>query len=114
MTPERGLENLEKLRTLLQALADQLDDVNEDRRGMSQTLFGKMVPAYVMALNAPEEEKQSASEIITKVLAVRLASIRWSLQNVEGLIQELSLGSFVDYKQIKFPGVEDLLAGPSV
>jgi hypothetical protein len=42
-----------------------------------------------------------------------LASIRWSLQNVEGLIQELSLGSFVDYKQIKFPGVEDLLAGTS-
>lgn len=110
-TREKGLQTLAQLQTLLEAMADQLDDADEDRRGMSQALHGKMIPAYVMAQDAPEEEKQAAAEIITKVLAVRLESIRSALQVVEGLTAELSIGLYLDYKQIKFPGLEELQSG---
>lgn len=110
-TPEKGLQTLSQLRPLLEALADQLDDSNEARAGMSQVAFGKMVPAYVVATDASEDEKQAASEIITKVLAVRLESIRSALETVDGLSAELSTGLFVNYKQIKFPGLDELVAG---
>lgn len=110
-TPEKGLQTLWQLRTLLQSLADQLDDSDEDRTAMAREAHGKMVPAYVVAQSASEGEKESAAEIISQVLGVRLGAIRSALEAVDGLTAELSSGALVDYKQIKFPGLDELLAG---
>ncbi len=108
--PEKGQQTLSQLRTLLQSLADQLDDSDDDRTNMSREAHGKMVPAYVVAQNASESEKEKAADIITQVLGVRLESIRSALQTVDGLSDELALGPLVDFKQIRFPGLDDLLS----
>ena len=110
-TPEKGQQTLSQLRTLLQSLADQLDDSDDDRTAMSREAHGKMVPAYVVAQSASESEKERAVEIITQVLGVRLASIRSAVEIVDGLSEELALGPLVDFKQIRFPGLEELIAG---
>ena len=110
-TPEKGLQTLSQLWTLLQALADQLDDSDEERSAMSREAHGKMVPDYVVAQSASEGEKEGAAEIISQVLGVRLANIRSALEAVNGLAAELSSGPLVDYKQIKFPGLDELIAG---
>ena len=110
-TPEKGLQTLSQLRTLLQSLADQLEDADDDRVAMSRNAHGKMLPAYVVAQNAPDGEKAAAAEIINQVLGVRLETIRSALQTVDGLSEELSSGSLVDYRQIKFSGLEELIAG---
>jgi hypothetical protein len=52
-----------------------------------------------------------AVEVITQVLGVRLASIRSAVEIVDGLSEELALGPLVDFKQIRFPGLEELIAG---
>ena len=113
-TPEKGQQTLSQLRTLLQALADQLDDSDDDRTTMSRNAYGKMVPAYVVAQNASAEEKERAAEVITQVLGVRLESIRSALQAVDSLNDELSIGPLVDFKQIKFPGLDEFITGSGV
>jgi len=110
-TPEKGQQTLSQLRTLLQSLADQLDDSDDDRTAMSRQAHGKMVPAYVVAQSASESEKERAVEVITQVLGVRLASIRSAVEIVDGLSEELALGPLVDFKQIRFSGLEELIAG---
>lgn len=110
-TPEKGLQTLSQLRTLLQSLADQLDDSDDDRVAMSRDAHGKMVPAYVVAQSAQDSEKASAAEIIGQVLGIRLESIRSALEVVDGLTAELAAGPLVDYKQIKFAGLDELIAG---
>jgi hypothetical protein len=110
-TPEKGQQTLSQLRTLLQSLADQLDDSDEDRTAMSREAHGKMVPTYVVAQNASEDDKERAAEIITQVLGVRLGSIRSALETIDGLSDELALGPLVDFKQIRFPGLEELISG---
>ncbi len=109
-TPQKGLETLSQLRTLLQSLADQLDDADEDRTTMARNAHGKLVPDYVVAQNAPAAEQETAAEIITQVLAARLGSIRTALEVVDGLAAELASGPLVDYKQIQFPGIDAFLA----
>ena len=55
--------------------------------------------------------KERAVEVITQVLGVRLASIRSAVEIVDGLSEELALGPLVDFKQIRFSGLEELIAG---
>jgi len=109
-TPQKGLESLSQLRTLLQSLADQLDDADDDRTAMAQNAHGKLVADYVVAQNASAAEQEAAAEIITQVLAARLSSIRTALDVVDGLAAELATGALVDYKQIQFPGIDALMA----
>lgn len=113
-TREKGQQTLSQLRTLLQALADQLDDSDEDRTNMSRQTCGKMVPSYVVAQNASEQEKGRAVEVITQVLGVRVDRIRTAIEVVDNLSDELGAGDLVDYKQMKFPGLEEFIAGAGV
>ena len=109
-TPAKGLETLSQLRTLLQSLADQLEDADADRTSMSRGAHGKMVPDYVVAQAAPASEQESAAEIITQVQGARLASVQTVVEIVDGLTEELASGPLVEYKRIQFPGLESLLA----
>lgn len=108
-TPEKGAKSLSDLRTLLQSLADQLDDADEDRTSMSRNTFGIQVPSYLVSQSAPPAEQERAADAITKVLALRLESIRTAIGTVDGLATELAQGPTVDYKKIQFPGIEELL-----
>ncbi len=108
-TPQQGTKSLSDLRTLLQSLADQLDDSDDDRINMSKNTFGQLVPAYLVAQNAPAAEQQRAAEAITQVQAMRLESVRTAISVVDGLAAELATGANVDYKKIQFPGIEELL-----
>jgi len=110
-TPEKGMETLSQLRTLLQSLADQLDDSDDDRVAMSRNAHGKMLPFYVVAESAAEAEKERAAEVISQVLGIRSGSIKSAMEVVDSLSEELSSGTMVDYKRMRFPGIEDLLAG---
>lgn len=110
-TTGKGLQSLSQLRTLLQALADQLDDADEDRTSMSREAFGKMVPSYVVAQSASAQEKERAVEVITQVLGVRVERVRSAVEAVDNLSDELKTGELVDYKQMKFPGLEEFIAG---
>ena len=90
------------------------DELSRDKHALERfqrEAHGKMVPAYVVAQSASESEKERAVEVITQVLGVRLASIRSALEIVDGLSEELGLGPLVDFKQIRFPGLEELIAG---
>ncbi len=99
--------SLSNLRTLLQALADQLDDADDDRTSMSQAAHGKMVPSYLVAQSASPGEQGKAAEAITQVMAVRLETVRGAIGVVDALAGELAKGEAIDYKQI--PGIEELL-----
>ena len=110
-TSGKGLQSLSQLRTLLQALADQLDDAEEDRTTMSREAFGRLVPSYVVAQSASAAEKERAVEVITQVLGVRVERIRTAIEVVDNLTEELKSGELVDYKQMKFPGLDEFIAG---
>lgn len=110
-TMEKGTKSLSDLRTLLQALADQLDDADEDRARMSRDAFGALVPSYLVAQSASPQEQERAADLITKVLALRLEAVRSAAQVVDGLAAELAEGGTVDFKKIQFPGLEELAAG---
>ena len=110
-TVEQGAKSLSDLRTLLQALADQLDDADEDRTGMSHNAFGVLVPSYLVAQSASAQEQERAADLITKVLALRLEAVRSAIEVVDGLATELAQGATVDFKKIQFPGLEELAAG---
>jgi hypothetical protein len=107
MSKESGSKNLSDLRTLLQALADQLDDADEDRTAMSQNACGRMVPSYLVAQSASEAEQDKAAMAITQVMAMRLGTMRGAIEVVDALTSELAKGEAIDYKQI--PGIEELL-----
>ena len=100
-------QSLSNLRTLLQALADQLDDADDDRTAMSQTAHGRMVASYLVAQSASPEEQGRAAEAITQVMAVRLETVRGAIGVVDALAAELAKGEAIDYRQI--PGIEELL-----
>ena len=108
-TREKGAKSLSDLRTLLQSLADQLDDADEDRTTMSRNAFGIQVASYLVAQSAPPAEQERAADAISKVLALRLEAIRSAITVVDGLAAELAQGASVDYKKIQFPGIEELL-----
>jgi len=99
--------SLSNLRTLLQALADQLDDADDDRTAMSQTAHGRMVASYLVAQSASPAEQGKAAEAITQVMAVRLETVRGAIGVVDALMGELAQGEAIDYKKI--PGIEELL-----
>ncbi len=103
------MKSLSELRTGLQALADQLDDSDEDRGTMSRNAFGLLAPSYLVAQSAPPAEQERAADVITKVLAMRLEAVRAAITVVDGLLGELALGQAVDYTKIQFPGIEELL-----
>lgn len=104
-----GNKSLNDLRTLLDALADQLDDSEETRVAASRNKCGVMVPAYLVATSASPEEQGKAAEIITQVMAMRLDQVKTALTVVDGLIRELAQGPHIDYKGIQFPGIEEIL-----
>jgi len=104
-----GNTSLNDLRTLLQGLADQLDDSDDGRVAASRVQCGVMVPAYLVATNAPPDEQAKAAEIITQVMAMRLDQVKSALTVVDGLIRELAQGPHIDYKGIQFPGIEEIL-----
>ena len=104
-----GSKSLTDLRNLLAALADQLDDSDESSVAASRNKCGTMVPAYLVATNAPPAEQAKAAEIITQVMAMRLDQVKTALTVVDGLIKELAQGPHVDYKGIQFPGIEEIL-----
>lgn len=108
-TSEKGTKSLSDLRTLLQSLADQLDDSDEDRTAMSKNAVGLLTPSYLVAQSAPPAEQERAAEAITQVQAMRLESVRSAINVVDGLAAELATGASVDYKKIQFPGIEELL-----
>ena len=108
--PAKGLGTLSELRTLLQSLADQLEDEDADRTSMSRAAHGRMVPDYVVAQSASASDQESAAEIITQVQGARLSSVRTVVEIVDGLADELASGVEVDFKKIQFPGLESLLA----
>jgi hypothetical protein len=107
MSRESGNKSLSDLRTLLQALADQLDDTDEDHTAMSQNACGRMVPSYLVAQSASVAEQGNAAQAITQVMAVRLEVVRGAIGVVDALTSELSKGEAIDYTQI--PGIEELL-----
>ena len=100
-------KSLSDLRTLLQALADQLDDSDEDRTAMSRQACGQMVATYLVAQSASPAEQGKAADAITQVMAFRLEGIRGAIGVVDALTAELAKGASIDYKQI--PGIEELL-----
>ena len=104
-TPQQGSKSLSELRTLLQSLADQLDDSDDDRTAMSKNAFGLLAPAYLVAQSAPPAEQERAAEAITQVQAMRLESVRSAINVIDGLVAELAMGASVDYKKIQFPGI---------
>ena len=104
-----GNKSLSDLRSLLDALADQLDDSEESIVNASRDKCGVMVPAYLVATNAPPAEQAKAAEIITQVMTMRLDQVKTALTVVDGLIRELDQGPHVDYKGIQFPGIEEIL-----
>ncbi len=105
-TPQ-GTKSLSDLRTLLQALADQLNDEDEDRTAMSRQACGPMVAGYLVAQSASAEEQNKAADAITQVLAFRLEAVRGAIAAVDALQAELAKGAAIDYKQIA--GIEELL-----
>jgi len=107
MSKESGSKSLSDLRTLLQALADQLDDADDDRTAMSQNACGRMVPGYLVAQSTSPAEQGKAAQAITQVMAVRLETVRGAIGLVDALAGELAKGEAIDYKQI--PGIEELL-----
>ena|SRR5258707_354597 len=107
MSADKGTKSLSDLRTLLQALADQLNDEDEDRSIMSRTACGQMVASYLVAQNAPPAEQAKAADAITQVMAFRREAVGGAIAAVDALAAELSKGVAIDYKQI--PGIEELL-----
>jgi hypothetical protein len=107
MSQASGSKSLSDLRTLLQALADQLDDADEDRTSMSQSAYGRMFPNYLVAQSASDAEQGNAAEAITQVMAFRLEAVRGAIGVVDALVSELAGGESIDYKKI--PGIEELL-----
>ena len=107
MSKESGTKSLSDLRTLLQALADQLDDADDGRTAMSQNACGRMAASYLVAQSASAAEQDKAAMAITQVMAMRLGAIRGAIEVVDGLSGELAKGEAIDYKQI--PGIEELL-----
>jgi hypothetical protein len=105
-----GNKSLSDLRNLLQALADQLDDSDEDRVATSQNNFGRMAPSYLVAVSAPAAEQAKAAEIITQVMAMRLDQVKAAITVVDGLLEELTQGHTVGYKKIQYPGIEEILS----
>lgn len=105
-----GSKSLNDLRNLLKALADQLDDSDEDRMSTARNSFGQMAPSYLVAISAPAAEQGKAAEIITQVMAMRLDQVKAVITVVDGLLQELAQGLTVDYKKIQYPGIEEILA----
>src|SRR5437870_6355171 len=106
-TTDKGNKSLSDLRTLLQGLADQLSDEDEDRSSMSRNACGQMVASYLVAQNAPPAEQAKAAEAITQVMTFRLESVRGVIGVVDNLTTELAKGGAIDYKQI--PGIDELL-----
>ena len=100
-------KSLSDLRTLLQALADQLNDEDEDRTAMSRRACGQMVATYLVAQSASAAEQGKAADAITQVMALRLETVRGAIGVVDALAAELAKGASIDYKQI--PGIEELL-----
>ncbi len=104
-----GNKSLSDLRSLLDALADQLDDSEESFVTASRGKYGVMVPSYLVATNAPPAEQAKAAEIITQVMTMRLDQVKTAITVVDGLIRELAQGPHVDYNGIQFPGIEEIL-----
>ena len=100
-------KSLSDLRTLLQALADQLNDEDEDRTAMSRQACGQMVATYLVAQSASTDEQGKAADAITQVMAFRLETVRGAIGVVDTLMAELAKGTAIDYKQI--PGIDELL-----
>ena len=100
-------KSLSDLRTLLQALADQLNDEDEDRTAMSRQACGQMVANYLVAQSASADEQGKAADAITQVMAFRLETVRGAIGVVDSLMAELGKGAAIDYKQI--PGIDELL-----
>ena len=100
-------KSLSDLRTLLQALADQLNDEDEDRTAMSRQACGQMVANYLVAQSASAAEQGKAADAITQVMAFRLETVRGAVAVVDALMAELGKGASIDYKQI--PGIDELL-----
>jgi hypothetical protein len=107
MNLEQGRTSLSNLRTLLQALADQLNDEDEDRTAMSRNSCGQMVANYLVAQSASSAEQSAAADAITQVLAYRTEAVKGALAVVDTLSAELAKGAAIDYKQI--PGIDELL-----
>jgi hypothetical protein len=106
---ENGNKSLSDLRNLLQALAHQLDDSDDDHVATSRNNFGQMVAAYLVAVSASPQEQGKAAEIISQVQSMRVDQVRTALTVVDGLIAELAQGASVDYRKIQFPGIEEIL-----